>query len=131
MKNILIQRKQFHLFSNKYFVMNESHHTTGYKHFLYTIVVFIFLVLASYMAFSQQKLSMKEAVSLAVKNNREVRISQIEVDKAQQQVRIANSMRLPKVNAGAQVSHYFTEPAFFGFGRSSTRPQRKKPELIF
>lgn len=95
--------------------MNESHHTTSFKHLLYTIVVFIFLVLASYVAFSQQKLSMKDAVSLAIKNNREVRISKIEVEKAQEQVKIANSMRLPKVYAGAQVSHYFTEPAFFGF----------------
>jgi outer membrane protein TolC len=95
--------------------MNDTNQITIFKYLLYTIIVFLVLMLTSYVAFSQQKLSMKQAVELAMKNNREVKITELRSLQAKEQIRVANSLRLPQVSAGVQVAHYFTEPAFFGF----------------
>lgn len=89
------------------------------KHFIYTGIIFLVLCLLSYAVNAQDlplKLSMKDAASLALQHNRDIKTAQLGVDQSQQQIRIAQSMRLPTVAATGQVSHYFLQPAFFGFG---------------
>ena len=89
------------------------------KAFIYTITVFALLCLVSYYAIGQtpsRKLSLKEALSLAIANNREIKINSLDVDRAQQQTLIAKSQGLPVAGVSGQVAHYFNAPAFFGFG---------------
>src|SRR5580765_8508825 len=89
------------------------------KIFIYTVLVFLTICLASYVANAQpKKLSMKEAVSLTISNNRGIKIARLNIDRSQQQIRVAKSLTLPTVNAGAQVTHYFWEPVFVGFDNS-------------
>ena len=91
------------------------------KAFIYTIVGSIFLFLFSYIATAQsKKLALKEALALTMANNREVKISSMDIDRSQQQIDIAKSQSLPSVGINGQVAHYFNAPAFFGFGTSST-----------
>ena len=91
------------------------------KAFIYTIVGSIFLFLFSYIATAQsKKLTLKEALALTMANNREVKISSMDIDRSQQQIDIAKSQSLPSVGINGQVAHYFNAPAFFGFGTSST-----------
>ncbi len=86
------------------------------KIFIYTVLAFLFICLVSYTVYGQgQKLSLKEAVSLAVVNNRQVKVAGIEADKAKQQIRISKSYALPSAGISAQLGHYFTAPVFFGF----------------
>ena len=90
------------------------------KAFIYTIVGSIFLFLFSYIATAQpKKLSLKEALALTMANNREVKISSMDIDRSQQQIDIAKSQSLPSVGINGQVAHYFNAPAFFGFGTNS------------
>ena len=91
------------------------------KAFIYTIIGSIFLFLFSYIATAQsKKLTLKEALALTMANNREVKISSLDIDRSQQQIDIAKSQSLPSVGINGQVAHYFNAPAFFGFGTSST-----------
>jgi len=93
----------------------------SFKPFWYTILVFVLMCALSYAANAQspaQKLSIKDAVSLAVKHNRDIKTASLDIDKAQEQVRIAKSLLLPTINANAQAAHYFLKPVFFGFGGS-------------
>lgn len=86
------------------------------KIFIYTILAFLFICIVSYTVYGQeQKLSLKEAVSLAVVNNRQVKVADIGVEKAKQQIRIAKSYALPSAGISAQLGHYFSAPVFFGF----------------
>lgn len=88
----------------------------------YTILVFILLCFISYAVNAQapavQKLSIKDAVSLAVQNNRDVKTASLDIEKAQQQINIAKSLLLPTVGVNAQAGHYFLKPVFFGLGGS-------------
>src|SRR3989337_3990941 len=87
------------------------------KAFIYTTVVFTFLSLGSTLGMAQQrKLSMKEALSLALSNNRELKITSLDVDRSKQQILVAKSGALPNAGINGQLAHYFKEPAFFGFG---------------
>src|ERR1700682_6283888 len=89
------------------------------KIFVYTILVFIAICLVSYAVNAQQqKLSLKQAVSLTIVNNREIKIANLDIDKSQQQIRIAKSMTLPTANVSVQAAHYFLSPVFFGFGNN-------------
>ena len=91
------------------------------KAFIYTIIGSIFLFLFSYIATAQsKKLTLKEALALTMANNREVKISSLDIDRSQQQIDIAKSQSLPSVGINGQVAHYFNAPAFFGFGTSNT-----------
>lgn len=67
---------------------------------------------------AQRTLSLQEAITLASTSNPEIRSSQLETDKAQQQRVIARSLFLPTVSATALASHYFDLPPFFGFGET-------------
>jgi outer membrane protein TolC len=68
---------------------------------------------------AQQKLSLQDAVDLALTSNPELAAGKLEVQKAQQQKVISRSLFLPSVNLSAQANHYFKVTPFFGFGESS------------
>ena len=63
-----------------------------------------------------QSLSMQQAVSLALNQNPDLKIGQLEVNRSRQDRTIARSLYLPTVNAAAQVNHFFELTPFFGFG---------------
>lgn len=83
-----------------------------------TIVLAIGITVPS--ARAQHKLSLQEAVDLALTRNPDIAASQLEVQKAEQQRIISRSLFLPSVNLAAQANHYFKLNPFFGFGESST-----------
>lgn len=64
-------------------------------------------------------LSLQEAVSLANKNNRTLKIADLDISVAKEQVRVAKSLSLPSASLGGQYTHYFVLPAFFGFGETN------------
>src|SRR5258708_29370224 len=89
------------------------------KAFVYTSLVFGLIVLLSYIASAQSKqLSLKEALSLTLSNNREIRISSLDVDRSEQLTQVAKSASLPSAGISAQVYHYFYEAPFFGIGNT-------------
>ena len=88
---------------------------------IYTSIGFIVLCLLSYLVNGQTvKLSMKDALSLAITHNREIAIAKLDIDKSEQEIKKARSLQLPVASANAQLAHYFKEPAFFGFGNANT-----------
>ena len=90
------------------------------KAFIYTSLVFGLIVLLSYMASAQPKqLSLKEALSLTLANNREIRISSLDIDRSEQLTQVAKSASLPTAGVSAQVYHYFYEAPFFGIGNNA------------
>lgn len=93
----------------------------SFKPLVYTILVFILLCFVSYAVNAQeaQKLTIKDAVSIAVEHNRDIKTSRLDIDKAQEQIRIAKSLLLPSIGVNAQAGHYFLKPVFFGLGSSS------------
>lgn len=70
------------------------------------------------VAMAQQKISLQEAVNLAISNNPEIAARSLEVDKAAEQRIISRSLFLPSVHLAAQANHYFKLNPFFGFGES-------------
>jgi outer membrane protein TolC len=92
---------------------------TQRKAFIYTTLVFGLITLLSYFASAQPKpLSLKEALSLTLANNREIRIGSLDVDRSEQLTRVAKSATLPSAGVSAQLYHYFYEPPFFGIGNN-------------
>jgi outer membrane protein TolC len=86
------------------------------KAFIYTTIVFTLITLLSYFANAQpRQLSLKEALSLTLANNREIKISALDVDRSEQQIQVAKSTSLPSAGISGQVAHYFNETPFFGF----------------
>jgi outer membrane protein TolC len=91
------------------------------KAFIYTITVFGLITLFSYLASAQPRpLSMKEALTLTLLNNRDIKISSLDIDRAEQQTLVAKSAGLPSAAISAQVSHYFYEAPFFGFSTTGS-----------
>jgi outer membrane protein TolC len=87
------------------------------KAFIYTSLVFGLLTLLSYIASAQpRKLSLKEALNLTLTNNREIKISSLDVDRSEQMTQVAKSASLPTAGVSAQIYHYFYEAPFFGIG---------------
>src|SRR6218665_88294 len=81
--------------------------------------ILLLVTLASLQSgYGQKKLSLDEVLSLAKTNNRELKASQLEIEKANQQKVIARSAFLPTVSLNAQANHYFKLPPFFGFGEN-------------
>jgi outer membrane protein TolC len=77
--------------------------------------------LFSYMANAQlRQLSLREALSLTLANNREIKISSLDVDRSLQQIQVAKSAGLPSAGISAQISHYFYETPFFGIGTTGS-----------
>jgi len=97
--------------------------------YIYTFTVFALICLFSYLASAQEpprKISLQEALSLTLSNNREIKIASLYADKSAQQVAIAKSQQQLVAGASGQVVHYFQSPAFFGFG-SNTNGSDKIP----
>ena len=89
--------------------------------YIYTFTVFALICLFSYIASGQtRKLSLQEALSLTLSNNRDIKTVSLDIDRSQQQLIVAKSQQKPVVGASGQVAHYFQSPAFFGFGTGST-----------
>jgi len=124
---------------------NTQHHTNISKNLLYTILVFLILCLASYLAGAQPlqrgrmqsinealqsgsraqqtgplSLSLEEALSLAMGHNREIKLASLDVERSGQEKIIAKSLSLPSAGLNGQVDHYFLAPVFFGFGNTTT-----------
>ncbi len=95
--------------------------------YIYTFTVFALICLFSYIASAQtRQLSLQEAITLSVANNRDLKVTSMDVDRSQQQVIIAKAQQKPVVGFSGQVAHYFQSPAFFGFG-SNTGTNDKIP----
>jgi outer membrane protein TolC len=94
---------------------------TQTKALVYTLVVFGLICLASYIAFGQssRQISLKEALTLTLANNRSIKVTSLDVEKSQQEIIVAKSKARPVVGISARVDHYFREPAFFGFGNTA------------
>jgi len=89
--------------------------------YIYTFTVFALICLFSYLASGQtRKLSLQEALSLSLANNREIKISSFDVDRSQQQIILARSQQQPVIGLGGQLWHYFQSPVFFGFGNNTS-----------
>src|SRR5579859_1509461 len=107
------------------------------KPFIYTVLFFLALCLASYIASAQaadtrtvnlqlsagpdrpaseSNLSLVEALRLAMDRNRDIRIAGLDVARAGEDRKVARSISLPAAGVNGQVSHYFMLPPFFGFG---------------
>ncbi|MFZ6010072.1 MAG: TolC family protein [Bacteroidota bacterium] len=78
------------------------------------------LLLSSQAAAQQRIITLQDAISLALEHNRTLKVSGLEVSRSQQQIRVAKSKMLPKINLNGQYSHYFSRPVFFGFGGNDT-----------
>ena len=98
------------------------------KAFIYTSIVFALITGLSYAAYAQPlppssqplQLSLKQALALTLANNREIKISSLDVDRSAQQTQVAKSALLPSAGVSAQIAHYFNEPPFFGFTSTGT-----------
>jgi len=89
--------------------------------YIYTFTVFALICLFSYLAKGQtRKLSLQEALTLTLANNREIKTSSLDIDRSQQQLLVAKSQQKPVVGVNGQLSHYFQSPAFFGFGNNTS-----------
>jgi outer membrane protein TolC len=89
---------------------------TQKKAFIYTVTIFALMTLISFLASAQpRQLSLNQALSLTLANNREIRISSLDIDRSEQQTQVAKSAMLPSAGISAQVAHYFYETPFFGF----------------
>ena len=89
--------------------------------YIYTFTVFALICLFSYIASGQtRKLSLQEALSLTLTNNRDIKTVSLDIDRSQQQLTIAKSQQKRVAGFTGQVAHYFQSPAFFGFGNTTT-----------
>lgn len=94
----------------------NTHKILKYFLFTYGLIVMVFS-----SAYGQEKeLTLSQAISLAVEKNRNLKISELEVSKAEQQSKLARSKALPSVNFSGQYAHYFTRPVFFGLGGTTS-----------
>src|SRR5687768_132460 len=86
----------------------------------YRILSYLLLSLGLQVAIpaeaQEQKLSLQEAITLALEHNRSLKISKLSVSQAEQQTRISRGKFLPSLNLGGQYAHYFDRPVFFGLG---------------
>lgn len=85
------------------------------------------LALSAVSTYTQTlSLSLQDAVAQGVQHNRTLKASNLDVDIAKEQVRVARSLSLPSAGLGAQYAHYFVMPAFFGFGETNATADKDK-----
>jgi outer membrane protein TolC len=65
-----------------------------------------------------KRLGMGDALQLAAQHNRTLKASALDISVAGEEVRVAKSLALPSAQLGADYTHYFLLPAFFGFGEN-------------
>jgi outer membrane protein TolC len=80
----------------------------------------LLILFGVWSANAQHDLTLKDAVTLALSNNHQLKASELEVDKSHQQTKISRSLYLPSVYLNAQSNHYFKQTPFFGFGQEET-----------
>lgn len=75
---------------------------------------FLAALLSFTMATAQERIvTLDEAISLAIENNRDLEITRLEIDRADNQVREAIGNALPDVSAAGTYSHALKKPVFF------------------
>jgi len=87
---------------------------------IYSIILFV--LATSVLWAQQQSLSIDEALAIALKNNREVQLAKMEVDRADAAVNEAFGYALPSLDLTASFSHFLQKPkmAFPDFGAMLT-----------
>jgi outer membrane protein TolC len=87
------------------------------KKIMYALIISAGILLPGVRSIAQSlSLTLPDAVTMAIKNNRALKISSLDIDKAAEEIRVARSLSLPTASIGGQYLHYFVMPAFFGFG---------------
>lgn len=87
----------------------------------YTLFYSAGIILPGVRALAQtSSLSLSEAVNLALKNNRSLKVSGMDITKVDEEIKVARSLSLPSASVGGQYLHYFVLPAFFGLGDNGT-----------
>jgi len=83
----------------------------------YTFLYSAGLILPGVRAIGQTtSLSLNDAVGLALKHNRSLKVSGLDITKADEEIKVARSLSLPVATVGGSYLHYFVLPAFFGLG---------------
>ncbi|MBL0174263.1 MAG: TolC family protein [Ignavibacteria bacterium] len=84
------------------------------KSLLKTVLLLLLLVPSAQRAQAQPKmLTLDDAVQLALKNNRQLEISRLEMEKADARVTEAYGTALPNISAAGQYSRALKKPVFF------------------
>lgn len=80
--------------------------------------ILLLAMIAPFTGSAQQErsLGLQDAVLLAKQYNRTLKANALDISIAGEQVRVAKSLSLPAAQLGAQYTHYFALPTFFGFG---------------
>jgi len=95
---------------------------TNKRSIAYSSLLAVSLLLKGFSGHGQTlDLSLQDAVSLAIKHNRTLKSSGIDIAIAQEQRRVARSLSLPAASLGGQYAHYFELPVFFGFGETTDK----------
>jgi outer membrane protein len=76
---------------------------------IFTLLI-IFLVIAIPVTAQKKVITLDEAINIALKNNREIRMAQMNVDKAQSAVREAFGYALPTVDLSANYYRFLSKP---------------------
>jgi outer membrane protein len=76
---------------------------------IFTLLI-IFLVIAIPVTAQKRVITLDEAINIALKNNREIRMAQMNVDKAQSAVREAFGYALPTVDLSANYYRFLSKP---------------------
>ncbi len=86
--------------------------------FQFYIILSAIIAMSPLAGLAQQprSFSLQDAVLQATQNNRTLKANALDISITGEQVRVAKSLSLPTVQLGAQYLHYFSLPAFFGFG---------------
>ncbi len=75
-----------------------------------TLAVIFFLTVAGNLFPQSKKLNLDQAIQIALRNNREVRIAELEVEKANQAVKEAFGNALPSLDFSAGFSRFMKKP---------------------
>ncbi|MGC3946044.1 MAG: TolC family protein [Chryseolinea sp.] len=70
-------------------------------------------------AAAQQKLSLDDAVTIAKSENPALKATALDINRSEEQRKIARSLLLPNVTASGVLNHYFNQQPFFGFGEET------------
>ena len=84
------------------------------------IIYLIFVLSGTINLYSQQTMSLSDAIDYAMANHPEVRIAQLNVRDAEWQIKENRSTALPQINLGVNYSYFIQQPALpaeaLGFG---------------
>ena len=93
---------------------------TDRKAFIYTMVAFTILTLASYIANEQtQLLSFKQTISPALTDQRDSRLSELQVGRANYEMTSASNRTLQGTSPSSQLAPFSQAPVFFGFANNA------------